>query len=198
MAYKFIQVYEKFGALNYSTQITLSATVLYALAAPSTPDSVVQQAIEKAEAGKKVTVADVKDWKADYEAERIKLRLKRTVEDIIEIGRELTAVKDELPHGQFLPWIAAEFEMSDQTARRFMDVHATFGDKFNNLLNFKPSVIYALAAPSTPDSVIQQAIEKAEAGEKVTVADVKDWKADYEAERIKLRLKRTVWNGRRS
>lgn len=64
-----------------------------------------------------------------------------------------------------------------------MDVHATFGDKFNNLLNFKPSVIYALAAPSTPDSVIQQAIEKAESGEKVTVADVKDWKADYEAER---------------
>lgn len=40
-------------------------------------------------------------------AERIKLRLKRTVEDIIEIGRELKAVKDELPHGQFLPWIAA-------------------------------------------------------------------------------------------
>lgn len=28
-------------------------------------------------------------------AERIKLRLKRTVEDIIEIGRELTEVKDE-------------------------------------------------------------------------------------------------------
>lgn len=40
-------------------------------------------------------------------AERIKLRLKRTVEDVIEIGRELTAVKEELPHGQFLPWIAA-------------------------------------------------------------------------------------------
>lgn len=39
-------------------------------------------------------------------AERIKLRLKRTVEDIIEIGRELTTVKAELPHGQFLPWIA--------------------------------------------------------------------------------------------
>ena len=45
-------------------------------------------------------------------AERIKLRLKRTVEDIIEIGRELTAIKAELPHGQFLPWIAAEFEMT--------------------------------------------------------------------------------------
>lgn len=44
--------------------------------------------------------------KAQLAANSIKLRLKRTVEDIIEIGRELTAVKAELPHGQFLPWIA--------------------------------------------------------------------------------------------
>lgn len=48
---------------------------------------------------------------------RWKIITKRTVEDIIEIGRELTVVKADLPHGQFLPWIAAEFEMSQQTLR---------------------------------------------------------------------------------
>lgn len=114
-------------------------------------------------------------------AERIKLRLKRTVEDIIEIGRELTAVKDELPHGQFLPWIAAEFEMDQKTAFNFMSVSERFGNKLGIIPNFKPTILYALAAPSTPDSVIEKAIEKAESGAKVTVADVKDWKAELDA-----------------
>lgn len=110
-------------------------------------------------------------------AERIKLRLKRTVEDIIEIGRELTVVKDELPHGQFLPWIAAEFEMSDQSARQFMWVNERFGGENQKFFEFRPSVLYALSAPSTPESVIDKAVAKAESGEKVTVADVRDWKA---------------------
>lgn len=109
-------------------------------------------------------------------AERIRLRLKRTVEDIIEIGRELTEVKAELPHGQFLPWIAAEFEMSDQSARQFMWVYDRFGDENQKIFEFRPSVIYALSAPSTPDSVIEKAIEQGAAGEKVTAADVKQWK----------------------
>lgn len=110
-------------------------------------------------------------------AERIKLRLKRTVEDIIEIGRELTTVKDELPHGQFLPWIAAEFEMSERTARDFMRVHERFGGKSAIIADFKPTILYALSAPSTPESVIDLAIERVEAGDKVTVAEVKEWKA---------------------
>lgn len=110
-------------------------------------------------------------------AERIKLRLKRTVEDIIEIGRELTAIKAELPHGQFLPWIAAEFEMSRQTADNFTSVYERFGNgKLPIFSNFKPSILYALSAPSTPESVIDRALEQAEAGDKVTVADVKQWK----------------------
>ena len=108
-------------------------------------------------------------------AERIKLRLKRTVEDIIEIGRELTLIKDQLPHGHFLLWVAAEFEMSKGTAQNFMAVFDRFG-KNVIIKNFKPTVLYSLAAPSTPDSVVTQAIDKAESGEKVTVADVKAWK----------------------
>ncbi|WP_169247993.1 DUF3102 domain-containing protein [Candidatus Competibacter phosphatis] len=115
-------------------------------------------------------------------AERIKLRLKRTVEDIIEIGRELMAIKAELPHGQFLPWIAAEFEMSRQTADNFTSVYERFGNgKLPIFSSFKPSILYALSAPSTPESVIDRAIEKAETGDKVTVADVKQWKEAAQA-----------------
>ena len=71
-----------------------------------------------------------------------------------------------LPNGKFLPWIADEFEMSRQTADNFTSVYERFGNgKLPNFSNFKPSILYALSAPSTPDSVVEKAIEKAEAGE---------------------------------
>ena len=68
-----------------------------------------------------------------------------------------------LPHGKFLPWIADEFEMSEDAAQRFMAVASRFGE-IPQFAVFKPSVLYALASPSTPDSVVEKAIEKAEAG----------------------------------
>jgi len=48
--------------------------------------------------------------------------------------------------------------MHYKSAERFMDVAARFGqdDKLDKLSNLKISVLYALAAPSTPDSVISQ------------------------------------------
>ena len=187
-AYELINVADKFKDQPLPK---FGRSVLYALAAPSTPESVVEQAIAKTESGGKVTVADVKDWKAELDVSQqrceefrqesnIKLRLKRTVEDIIEIGRELTAVKADLPHGQFLPWIEAEFEMSEWTARQFMHAAERFGDKSEIISDFKPTILYALAAPSTPDSVVEKAMEKAETGAKITIADVKDWKAELD------------------
>lgn len=112
--------------------------------------------------------------------ERIKMRMKRTAEDIIEIGKDLIAIKEQLPHGQFLPWIESEFEMSDQTAKNFMNVAERFPQIPNNL-EFKPTILYQLAAPSTPESVVEKAIEKAESGESVTVAEIKQLKADVKA-----------------
>ena len=72
--------------------------------------------------------------------------------------------------------------MSEDTAQNFLRVYERFGQKPNNsVFNFKPTILYALAAPSTSDAIIEKAIEKAESGEKVTVADVKDWKAELDA-----------------
>jgi hypothetical protein len=54
-------------------------------------------------------------------ADRIRQRMTRTAQDIVEIGRELIAVKDRVGHGNFLPWIEREFRMSEDTAARFMN-----------------------------------------------------------------------------
>src|SRR5262249_62154822 len=40
----------------------------------------------------------------------------RTIEDIIAVGNELLAVNEALPHGQFIPWLGAEFGWTKQTA----------------------------------------------------------------------------------
>lgn len=112
--------------------------------------------------------------------ERIRLRLKRTAEDIVAIGLDLITVKAQLPHGRFGGWLQANFEMSEDAAGRFMAVAKTFGQN-PQIAEFKPSVLYALAAPSTPPEVRDAAIAKAEAGESVTSKTVKDLKAALKA-----------------
>jgi hypothetical protein len=38
----------------------------------------------------------------------------------IEIGKLLTEQKEELPHGEFLPWLKENMPFSDETARKYM------------------------------------------------------------------------------
>ncbi len=106
--------------------------------------------------------------------DRIKMRMSRTVEDIVEIGKDLMGVKDRLGHGEFLNWIEHEFGMTERTAQNLMSVAKEFGTKYEmvSYLKFSPKVLYQLAAPSTPEEVKTRAITAAEAGEKVTNKDI--------------------------
>lgn len=105
-------------------------------------------------------------------AQRIRLRLRRSAEDIIEIGRDLLAVKASLPHGSFLPWIEAEFGMGHSTADRFMQVAKVYGSKLPTLGNLPLSALYELAAPKTPVEVREEVERLLAAGEIVTKATV--------------------------
>lgn len=92
-------------------------------------------------------------------ADEIHGQLKRTAEGIIKIGQNLIAVKIKLEQrygrGRYETWLKSEFDMSQQTALRFMQVASRF--EGNNLLPSMPvSVLYELAAPSTPESIVQQ------------------------------------------
>ncbi len=82
--------------------------------------------------------------------------LKRTAEHILRIGQNLKAVKEKLPHGQFLLWIETEFEMSRWTARNFMRVVDKLEDKWGNFHHLPVSVLYELAAPSTSEEILTQ------------------------------------------
>ena len=107
-------------------------------------------------------------------ADRIRDRIKKTVEDIIEVGSDLLAVKEALPHGQFLPWLKAEFGWSERSAQNFMSVAEQFKSAKIADLPIQPSAAYFLAAPSVPDEARQKAVEKAEAGEEITFAAARE------------------------
>jgi len=109
-------------------------------------------------------------------ASRIRSARARASQDIIAIGRDLIAVKERLGHGNFLPWIEREFGMSEDTAQNLMRVAANIGDQIPNGSVFQPTVLYELAAPSTPPEVRTEVIERVKAGETVTVRDVKEKK----------------------
>jgi hypothetical protein len=90
----------------------------------------------------------------------IHARLKRTAEDIVAIGQDLIEVRDRLAcvgrGGLFHPWLRAEFDMARRMAYNFISVAERFGD--SNCAKFAQlpvSVLYELAAPSTPESVIE-------------------------------------------
>ncbi len=57
-------------------------------------------------------------------ADRIRARVRRTAEDIIAVGADLTRVKAQIGHGKFLDWIDREFGMSERSARNYMAVAA--------------------------------------------------------------------------
>ena len=104
---------------------------------------------------------------------RIKALQRSASESIVEIGKELIEVKDRLAHKQFTPWIEAEFGWEITTAQRFMRVASVFGDK-QQIAVFGQSALYLLASPSTPDEAVQEAVERAGQGEKITHAVAKE------------------------
>lgn len=103
----------------------------------------------------------------------IRALMKRTAQDIIEIGQKLVLVKEKLAHGRFLDWIAAEFEWSYPTAARFMQVANSFSKTYQ-IDKFAASALYVLAAPSTPATARSEAIARAKAGEPITYTIAKE------------------------
>lgn len=88
----------------------------------------------------------------------------------------------------FLPWIEAEFEMSENTARRFMDVARVYGSKSSTVADLTPSALYELAAPSTPQPVRDAVDTLLVDGQKVSVAAIRKLEREPGASRLRFRV----------
>lgn len=107
-------------------------------------------------------------------ASRIEAGAKLTGEGILQIGAALNEARAEFgdndrAFGQWrkarLPWLEPD------TALNFQRVAERFSidpRKISAVSRMSRSVLYALAAPSTPDTVVDQAMDLAETGERYT------------------------------
>ncbi|MDF5725204.1 MAG: DUF3102 domain-containing protein [Rhizonema sp. PD37] len=106
-------------------------------------------------------------------ANEIKNLMRRTTESIINIGQRLLEVKEQMEHGRFEIWLKSEFNWGLWTARKFMQVTRQFKSVNFTDLSIDTSALYLLAAPSTPEAVRQEILERAEKGEAITHSKVR-------------------------
>ena len=85
-------------------------------------------------------------------------------------------MKERLGHGNFLPWLDAEFGMSERSSRRFMEVARSYGSKSATVADLAPKALYELASANVD---VQAEVERRIAeGEIVTVAEVQRLKRE--------------------
>ena len=106
-------------------------------------------------------------------AARIREQVRVTTVSAIEIGNELLSAKQHLPHGQFEDWVRAECGCAVRTARNYMAAAAFAEGKSATVADLPPSIVYKLAAKSTPPELAAEVIERAAAGKVVDPAGVK-------------------------
>ncbi len=98
----------------------------------------------------------------------IKGLIRQTAQDIFKVGQKLAEVKQQLKHGQFRNWLKTEFNWSVSSATKFMQVSEQFKNVNFTHFNFSTSALYVLAAPSTPETAREHALQLASRGENIT------------------------------
>lgn len=88
----------------------------------------------------------------------IQMRMRRSVDDVLFIGHQLVYVKEEvLNYGEFEAWCSDDLEISRASRNRMMQAYRRFG-QMSQLDTFELSSLYLLAAPSTPDSAVEEVL----------------------------------------
>ena len=111
----------------------------------------------------------------------IRRLLRRSSQDIIDIGSYLIEVKNKLGHGNFYNWLDAEFDWSYTSAGRFMSVANRFKSFSVGDLDIMPTALYELASLSVPEEAVNEAFELAKAGQVLDQKTAKAIKAKYKA-----------------
>ena len=109
----------------------------------------------------------------------IKMLVKRSAEDVIQIGKNLKIIKSKLNHGDFRKWIKEQFSWSVSSATKFMQVYEKFKSVNFTHLNFAPSAMYILASPSTYPEALETAIELSNQGQFISFGLAKQLKYQH-------------------
>ncbi len=113
----------------------------------------------------------------------IKFYLGQTAQNIIEVGKRLIQAKSLVQHGQWLNWLEQNFQLTERTARRFMQISERFS-KTVDVDRFQPSQLTELLALPDAEETEKFITEKTAEGKKVaemTIKQLRDEIAAYKA-----------------
>jgi hypothetical protein len=99
------------------------------------------------------------------QAKLIKNLIAKTTEGLIEVGRNLVAVKQHLNHGQFIDWVEIEVGIDKRTAQSYMAIARLAEAKGATVALLPPTTAHRLAAISAPVEVVDHILDRAVKGE---------------------------------
>jgi len=100
------------------------------------------------------------------QARRIRKRIGKATQDLIDIGRELLAAKKNLlDHGDFISWVESEVGIVRRTAQAYMALAKLADDNGAAIALFPPTTAHRLAAKSVPPEIVSEVVSKALSGE---------------------------------
>ena len=96
---------------------------------------------------------------------------RHNVTAIIEIGADLLAVQADLAHhgdGTFQRFVKEAVGVSTKTAYNYMNLAGFLKDRVKITQSFDPAAVYLLTADAAPEAAEAEAVQRAEAGERIT------------------------------
>jgi hypothetical protein len=114
------------------------------------------------------TQSDLRDC-----ADRLRKLLIKSIADMVAVGNDLLAIKAQLDHGQFIPWVEKEIGISGRSAQDYMRLAIGHG-KSATIALFPPSTARMLTAKFAPPEIVEQVIARADAGNIVSHTELKE------------------------
>jgi hypothetical protein len=100
------------------------------------------------------------------QANRIRTRIGKATQDLIDIGRDLLAAKKHLiGRGDFIKWVDAEVGIARRTAQAYMAIAKLADDKGAAIALLPPTTVRRLASKSAPPEVVSEIVAKAQSGD---------------------------------
>lgn len=150
--------------------------------------------IESVDTDVSTTTASTEKPSIEMLTVEIKFHLNQMGFHVIEVGKRLIQAKELIPHGDWANWLQQNFQLTDRSARRFMQIAERFGktvdvDRFRHfdISTLKPSTLIELLA--LPEGDEQKFIaEKAAEGSPVKDMTVKNLRAEIKHWKEKCEL----------
>jgi hypothetical protein len=91
---------------------------------------------------------------------------------VIEIGRELLSIKDQLGHGRFGEWVEAECGFTQRSAENYIKAARFAEGKNETVSDLPPALVYHLASKSAPPEIVDDVIARLEKGKSIDQQEV--------------------------